>query len=93
MRSAGSALLLVKPQFEAGPGKIHKGVVKSRAIHVEVLERSIKAFGEAGLYAQNLTFSPIRGKNGNIEYLLLTVKKQIFVDIDTWFIVDRAFSL
>jgi len=93
LKDGGLCVSLVKPQFEAGPGKIHKGVVKSRAIHVEVLERSIKSFGEAGLYAQNLTFSPIRGKNGNIEYLLLTVKKQIIADIDTWCIVDRAFSL
>jgi len=93
IKDEGLCVSMVKPQFEAGPGRVSKGVVKSRAIHVEVLERSIEAFREAGLYAQNVTFSPIRGKNGNIEYLLLTVKKQIYADIDTWCIVDRAFSL
>jgi 23S rRNA (cytidine1920-2'-O)/16S rRNA (cytidine1409-2'-O)-methyltransferase len=93
IKDEGLCVSMVKPQFEAGPGRVSKGVVKSRAIHVEVLERSIEAFREAGLYAQNVTFSPIRGKNGNIEYLLLTVKKQLYADIDTWCIVDRAFSL
>ncbi|SSC11813.1 putative rRNA methyltransferase YqxC [Mesotoga infera] len=93
IKDEGLCVSMVKPQFEAGPGRVSKGVVKSRAIHVEVLERSIEAFREAGLYAQNVTFSPIRGKNGNIEYLLLTVKKQIYADIDTWCIVDRVFSL
>lgn len=66
----GQAVSLVKPQFEAGREKVgKKGVVRAPAVHLEVLERYLEHAEEAGLTVLGLTFSPIRGPEGNIEYL------------------------
>ncbi len=66
----GQAVSLVKPQFEAGREKVgKKGVVRDPAVHLEVLERFLDHAGEAGLTVRGLTWSPIRGPEGNIEYL------------------------
>lgn len=66
----GQAVTLVKPQFEAGREKVgKKGVVRDPAVHLEVLERWLDHAKEAGLTALGLTYSPIRGPEGNIEYL------------------------
>ena len=62
---------LIKPQFEAGRSHVGKrGVVKDPKVHVEVLRRVLLAAQAVGLYALQLTDSPICGQNGNIEYLL-----------------------
>ena len=62
---------LIKPQFEAGRGNVgKKGVVKDPKVHAEVLMRVLTAAQAVGLQAVQLTDSPIRGQNGNIEYLL-----------------------
>ena len=71
----GQAVLLVKPQFEIGKGRVGKGgVVRSKEDHEEVL-REITGFiaGEGEFYPAGLTFSPLRGPMGNIEYLLHAV--------------------
>ena len=62
---------LIKPQFEAGRGKVgKKGVVRDRAVHVEVVD-GIMAFARSiGLCICGLTYSPIKGPEGNIEYLV-----------------------
>ena len=61
---------LVKPQFEAGKGKVgKKGVVREPEIHLEVLERFVENAHEAGFAVQDVTFSPIKGPEGNIEFL------------------------
>ncbi len=61
---------LIKPQFEAGRAAIGKnGVVKDQKVHIRVLERVIAAFYQWGLSVKALTFSPITGGEGNIEYL------------------------
>ncbi|WP_300416615.1 TlyA family RNA methyltransferase [uncultured Oscillibacter sp.] len=66
----GQAVTLVKPQFEAGREKVgKKGVVRDPAVHLEVLERWLGHAREAGLTPMGLTYSPIRGPEGNIEYL------------------------
>ena len=66
----GQAVSLVKPQFEAGREKVgKKGVVRDPAVHLEVLERYLDHAKEAGLTVLGLTWSPIRGPEGNIEYL------------------------
>lgn len=64
------AVVLIKPQFEAGRERISKGVVKDKAIHVEVIE-NILAFvnDETSFSVKGLTYSPIRGPEGNIEFL------------------------
>lgn len=70
MGSAGQVAALVKPQFEAGREKVgKKGVVRDPAVHLEVLEQFLKNAAAADFAVKGLTFSPIRGPEGNIEYL------------------------
>lgn len=64
-------VVLVKPQFEAGPEKVGKGgVVRDPAVHREVLERVVALAQELGLTVAGLTVSPVRGPAGNVEFLL-----------------------
>lgn len=67
----GQAVCLIKPQFEAGREKVgKKGVVRDKAVHEEVIEK-IRSFAlENGFSVLGLTFSPVKGPEGNIEYLL-----------------------
>ena len=66
----GRVACLIKPQFEAGKGKVgKKGVVREPEIHLEVLERFVENAHEAGFAVQDVTFSPIKGPEGNIEFL------------------------
>ncbi len=70
MREDGQAVCLVKPQFEAGKGKVgKKGVVRDPAVHLEVLEGFLEHASQAGFFVKDITFSPIKGPEGNIEYL------------------------
>lgn len=70
MAEKGQAVCLVKPQFEAGKDKVgKKGVVRDPAIHLEVLERFLEHAACAGFSVKDVTFSPIKGPEGNIEYL------------------------
>ena len=67
----GQIVCLIKPQFEAGREKVgKKGVVREKAVHLEVIERVIDYGISIGLEVLNLEFSPIKGPEGNIEYLL-----------------------
>lgn len=66
----GEVVCLVKPQFEAGKGNVgKKGVVRDPKIHLEVLENFLTHAGDNGFTVKALTFSPIKGPEGNIEYL------------------------
>ncbi len=70
MRPSAQAVCLIKPQFEAGRDKVgKKGVVRDRKVHLEVLERFLEHAGAAGFAVRGVTYSPIRGPEGNIEYL------------------------
>ena len=70
LRDGGEAVCLIKPQFEAGREKVgKKGVVRDPAVHKEVLEHYLEHAREAGFGVLGLTYSPIRGPEGNIEYL------------------------
>jgi len=65
------ALCLIKPQFEAGRENIgKKGVVKDRKVHLSVLENIYDFCVNTGFSVEGITYSPIRGPEGNIEYLL-----------------------
>ncbi|MFA9375417.1 MAG: TlyA family RNA methyltransferase [Lachnotalea sp.] len=67
----GQIVCLIKPQFEAGREKVgKKGVVREKNIHVEVIEKVIGYAISIGFEILNLEFSPIKGPEGNIEYLL-----------------------
>lgn len=70
MKEGGQAVCLVKPQFEAGKDKVGKhGVVRDPQVHLEVLEHFLDHAAHAGFTVKDITFSPIKGPEGNIEYL------------------------
>ena len=70
LRDGGEAVCLIKPQFEAGREKVgKKGVVRDPAVHREVLERFLDHAKESGFTVLDLSYSPVRGPEGNIEYL------------------------
>lgn len=75
LKPAGQVVCLVKPQFEAGREKVgKKGVVRDPKVHLEVLEQFLDHARMSDFFVKDLTFSPIRGPEGNIEYLgLLSV--------------------
>jgi len=73
----GRAVCLIKPQFEAGRGKVgKKGVVRDKAVHQEVIEKIIDFALENGFSVKGLTYSPVKGPEGNIEYLLYLQKAE-----------------
>ena len=70
LKDSGSLVALIKPQFEAGREKVGKGgIVRDKAVHKEVLDRILHVAEDAGLYLHGLTYSPIKGTEGNIEFL------------------------
>ena len=70
LKPTGQVLCLIKPQFEAGKEKVgKKGVVRDPAVHLEVLEHFLEHAKESRFTVLGLTYSPIRGPEGNIEYL------------------------
>ena len=70
LKDGGHVLALIKPQFEAGREKVgKKGVVRDPAVHLEVLERFLEHASESGFTVLDLAYSPVRGPEGNIEYL------------------------
>lgn len=70
LKDGGHVACLVKPQFEAGREKVgKKGVVRDPAVHLEVLEHFLSHAKESGFTVLDITYSPIRGPEGNIEYL------------------------
>lgn len=65
----GHILALVKPQFEVGKGRVgKKGVVRDPGLHLEVLEGVVESVRSAGWVVRGLTFSPLKGPEGNIEF-------------------------
>lgn len=71
----GSAVCLIKPQFEAGREKVgKKGVVREKSVHLEVVNNIIDIALENGFSVCGLQFSPIKGPEGNIEYLVYLKK-------------------
>ena len=70
LKPTGQVLCLIKPQFEAGRDKVgKKGVVRDAAVHEEVLQNFISLAKSLGFTIRNLTFSPVKGPEGNIEFL------------------------
>lgn len=71
LRDNGEMVCLIKPQFEAGKDKVgKKGVVRDAVVHKEVIEKVIGFALETGFSILNLEYSPIKGPEGNIEYLV-----------------------
>ena len=86
LKEDGTAVILIKPQFEAGRENVNKnGVVKNPKVHKRVIRDIISVAVGLKLGIKGLTYSPVRGGDGNIEYLLYLVKnpKESFMpDID-----------
>ncbi|MEY8572939.1 TlyA family RNA methyltransferase [Oscillospiraceae bacterium 21-37] len=73
----GRAVCLIKPQFEAGREKVgKKGVVRDKAVHREVIEKALGFSLENGFSVRGLTYSPVKGPEGNIEYLAYLQKAE-----------------
>lgn len=71
LKDGGEMVCLIKPQFEAGRDKVgKKGVVRDKAVHKEVIDKVMNVAEETGFSLLGLEYSPIKGPEGNIEYLL-----------------------
>ncbi|HKK94747.1 MAG TPA: TlyA family RNA methyltransferase [Anaerovoracaceae bacterium] len=79
----GRIVCLVKPQFEAGRSQVGKnGIIRDKKVHGEVIENVLKYAETNGLYPLGITYSPVTGAKGNIEYLMYLSK------VDTGAIID-----
>ncbi len=95
LKPDGKAVILIKPQFEVGRSALSKtGVVRDKKDHVNCLGSLILYFESVGLKILNLTYSPIKGGDGNIEYLAHLVKSNDFTSksFDYKLIVNEAFA-
>lgn len=93
LKENGCLVCLVKPQFEAGREQVgKKGIVKDRAVHREVIENVVGYAAENGMFVHGMTYSPITGAKGNIEYLLYLKKQENpdFAPQDAELTVNRA---
>lgn len=95
LKECGAGVCLIKPQFEAGREKVgKKGVVRDKAVHKEVIDACIGYAEETGFSVAALDYSPVKGPEGNIEYLMMLKKdgspKESF---DTEALVERSHSL
>ncbi|HAH75171.1 MAG TPA: TlyA family rRNA (cytidine-2'-O)-methyltransferase, partial [Kandleria vitulina] len=88
----GQVAALIKPQFEAGREEVGKhGIIRDPEVHKKVIENVISYANESGFSIQGLTYSPITGGEGNIEFLgyfLFDNKENAKIDIDE--VVDQA---
>ena len=94
LRDAGEAVCLIKPQFEAGRENVgKKGVVRDEAVHEDVVRTITQFAADTGFAVAGLTFSPIKGPEGNIEYLMYLRKADVGtlqIDPDTIHALVRA---
>ena len=92
LKPAGQVLCLIKPQFEAGKEKVgKKGVVREPQTHKEVLDMFVSLADELGFTILGLTFSPVKGPEGNIEFLgHLTLEDKEGIRPDTADVVRQA---
>lgn len=92
----GELVALIKPQFEAGREKVgKKGVVRDSAVHHEVIVKIYELSKKLGFYPCGLTYSPVKGPEGNIEYLIHLKKQEAdtaVCEADIDFVVDAAHS-
>lgn len=77
MKDGAKAVCLIKPQFEAGKDKVgKKGVVRDKNVHIEVVAKTLELMVKTGFSVLGLTYSPIKGPEGNIEYLIFIEKSE-----------------
>ena len=91
LKSEGEGVALIKPQFEAGREKVgKKGVVRDKQTHIDVIENVLAFTREIGFAVIAVTYSPIRGPEGNIEYLMHISKDNNNNEIDVVTIVEKS---
>ena len=92
LKPTGQVLCLIKPQFEAGKEKVgKKGVVREKSTHKEVLDNFVALAGELEFRILGLTFSPVKGPEGNIEFLAhLSLENVEGIVPDTALVVEQA---
>ncbi len=85
------AVVLIKPQFEAGRDRVLHGIVRDKAVHVSVLEDMLKFIREeTGFVPAGLTHSPVKGTEGNTEFLCCLMRDGQGKDLDIAEIVNKA---
>ena len=91
-QDSGQVLCLIKPQFEAGKEKVgKKGVVREPQTHKEVLDQFVSLAHELGFKVLGLTYSPVKGPEGNIEFLgHLSLADVEGIEPDTALVVQQA---
>ncbi len=94
LKEGGEAVCLIKPQFEAGREKVgKKGVVREKSTHKEVIDAIVSFVLETGFSVKGITFSPVKGPEGNIEYLIYLKKAEVpvlAVPVDSAALVDES---
>lgn len=94
LKDGGEMVCLIKPQFEAGREKVgKKGVVRDASVHLEVIEKVLTFAKEIGFSILHLEYSPIKGPEGNIEYLVHIKKSNVTLEeesIDAGAVVAAA---
>ncbi len=84
MKNGAKAVCLIKPQFEAGKDKVgKKGVVRDKGVHVEVVENTLDMLIRNKMSILGLDFSPVKGPEGNIEYLVYIEKNESSQNLST----------
>ncbi|MCD7871906.1 MAG: TlyA family RNA methyltransferase [Clostridiales bacterium] len=94
LKDGAEAVCLIKPQFEAGKEKVgKKGVVRDRNVHIEVVNNVVQTALQDGFSVCGLDFSPVKGPEGNIEYLIFLKKSDnpvISEIIEPNMVVDKS---
>ena len=91
LKPSGEVVALIKPQFEAGREHVGKhGVVRDKKIHAAVIERILNFAAEIGFAVKGLSFSPVKGPEGNIEYLAYLSKIGAAVSVEILSVVAAA---
>ncbi len=89
LKDNGQIVALIKPQFEAGKGLVGKnGVVRDPSIHKDVIMKILDLCKDEDLIVSGLSFSPVKGPKGNIEFLLYMAQNE--VSIDSALVVEQA---
>ena len=96
LKDGGTAVCLIKPQFEAGKENVgKKGVVREKSVHIAVIEKIINLIKETEFSLLGLDFSPVKGPEGNIEYLCYikkTDKCEILSDVTAESVVEASYN-
>ncbi len=92
LREGGKLVCLIKPQFEAGKENVgKKGVVREKSIHAAVIEKIVSFLNENGFTVTGVDYSPVKGPEGNIEFLACAVKGEGEpVSVDALKLVEAA---